>query len=434
MRNLENFFNPKTIAIVGASDHSEKVGGILFRKALKSKCNIIPVNPKHDKLLGVKCYSKISEFKESIDLAVIAIPAPFVSAELEECGRKGIKNVILITAGFSEIGNISGEKQIFDLAKKYGINLLGSNCFGIFNPNLKLDLTFAATTPKKGKVALISQSGALWSYVSDFSAGLKGKSSFGFSGFVSLGNMTDLSFSDFIEYFSKDKATKSIVLYVERLKDGKKFIEICKKTKKKIYAVKAGSSEEGSKAAFSHTASLATDYEIYSGAFKQAGVVLCNSLLEAFEKASGKKIALSNKHKEKIGKKIFILTNAGGAGALLSDYLSAKGFELVSNENFKNPLDILGTASGSDYFNNLDKIKNMDFYDSIIVLLTPQSMTEIMKTAEVIANFKRLTGKEIVALFLGGKSVSKANKILKEENIPYFNTLEEARISLEPKF
>src|SRR3989344_2454235 len=345
MRNLENFFNPKTIAIVGASDHSEKVGGILFRKALKSKCNIIPVNPKHDKLLGVKCYSKISEFKESIDLAVIAIPAPFVSAELEECGRIGI---------------ISGEKQIFDLAKKYGINLLGSNCFGIFNPNLKLDLTFAATTPKKGKVALISQSGALWSYVSDFSAGLKGKSSFGFSGFVSLGNMTDLSFSDFIEYFSKDKATKSIVLYVERLKDGKKFIEICKKTKKKIYAVKAGSSEEGSKAAFSHTASLATDYEIYRGAFKQAGVVLCNSLLEAFEKANGKKIAFSNKHKIKIGKKVFIITNAGGAGALLSDYLSAKGFELVSNDNFKNPLDILGTASGSDYFNNLDKIKNMD--------------------------------------------------------------------------
>ena len=421
-KNLGVFFAPKSIALIGASENETKVGGILLKKLIASKLKIVPVNPNHEKILGIDCYKNIQDYSKNIDLAIIAIPSLFVPGALNECGKKGIKEVIIISAGFSEIGNVKGEQELLAIARKYGIRFIGTNCFGICNPFKNLDTTFSKVMPKKGNIAFISQSGALWSYVSDFSIDISG---LGFSGFVSLGNMVDLEFADFIEYFSKDKKTKSIVLYMEKLKDGKKFMKVCKSCKKPIYAVKAGSTEQGSRAAFSHTASLASDYEIYKGAFKQSKVILCDSLLQAFEKASGKKlIKESGNESIKIGRKTFILTNAGGAGALLSDYLSQKGFSVVQK-----PLDILGTASGSDYFNSLEKIKDKDFYDSILLILTPQSMSEIKKTAQVIVNFKQQTGKVLVPLFLGGKSMKEANEIFDKEGIVYFNTLEEARNS-----
>ncbi len=418
MESLKEFFNPKTIAVIGASDHEEKVGGILSKKIMESKAKLIPINPKHEEIFGIKCYKNILDYSGKIDLAIIVIPSLFVVGAMNECAKKNIKNVIIVSAGFSEIGNTKGEQELIEIANKNNIRFIGPNCFGICNPYRELDTTFSATGPKKGNIAFISQSGALWSYLSDFC----GDKKIGFSGFVSLGNMGDLGFNDFIEYFSEDKNTKNILLYVEKLKDGKKFIKACKKCKKPIYAIKAGSSEVGSKAAFSHTASLASDYEIYRGAFKQAGVILCDSLLEALEKMTGKKIIDVKPNSVVIGKKVFIITNAGGAGALLSDYLSKKGFEVV-----KQPWDIIGTATGSDYFNALEKIKAETFYDSILVLLTPQSMTEIKKTAEAITTFRDFTKKSVVALFLGKEAVGEATPIFEEAGIPYFNTLEEAR-------
>ncbi|MDP1728995.1 MAG: CoA-binding protein, partial [archaeon] len=361
MIDIKKFFNPRTIAVIGASDHSEKVGGILSQKIRDSKATLVPINPNHEQIFGVKCYKNVLDYKGTIDLAIIAVPSLFVVGALNECATKKIKDVIIISAGFSEIGNVRGEQELRDVAKKNDINFIGPNCFGIFNPYKNLDATFSASTPVKGDIAFISQSGALWSYIADFSL----EKNIGFSGFVSLGNMGDLEFSDFIEYFSKDSKTKSIILYIEKLKDGKKFISACRKCKKPIYVIKAGSSEEGSKAAFSHTASLASDYEIYKGAFSQAGVILCDSLIGAVEKIKKKEFVVRRKDSFRIGKKVFIITNAGGAGALLADYLSKKGFEIV-----RGPLDILGTATGSDYFNALEKIKNETFYESIIVVLT----------------------------------------------------------------
>lgn len=419
--DFSSFFNPKSIALIGASEMEEKVGGILMKKLITSKIKLIPINPKHDEILGIKCYKSVLDYTKGIDLAIIAIPANFVALALEECGKKKIKSVIIISAGFSEVGNTGGENQILEIASKYGIKILGPNCFGICNPSKNLDTTFSTTMPKKGNIGFISQSGALWSFISDFSA----NSEFGFSSFVSLGNMAQLEFPEFIEYFSKDKKTKSIVLYIEKLKNGRKFLNVCKKSKKTIYAIKGGESEKGSAATFSHTASLASDYLIYRGAFKQAGVIICDTPEEAFQKASGKKIISKKIIETKIGKRVFILTNAGGAGALVSDYLSQKGFEIIEKS-----WDIIGTASGSDYFNALEKLKNKDSFDSIIVILTPQSMTEIKKTADVIVNFKTQTGRTIVPLFLGGKVMAVANKIFKEAGIPYFNTLSDARTSL----
>jgi len=420
---LTKFFNPKNIALIGASDHIDKVGGVLMKKLLGFNGEIIPINPKHSKIFGFKCYNSVGEYRGKIDLAIIAIHSEFVSYTLEECGKKGIKNIIIITAGFSEVGNIDGEKQILNIARKYGIRILGPNCFGICNPSLNLDLTFAATMPKSGDIAFVSQSGALWSFISDFSVG-----KFGFSGFASLGNMADLDFSDFIEYFSKDAKTKSIVLYVEKLKDGKKFIEVCKKCKKPIFVVKAGSSKEGEKAAFSHTGSLATDYEIYRGAFKQAEIMLCSGLEEAFEKAGKKEFVFSVKQRINLGKNTFIITNAGGAGALVSDYVSEKGIKLVGRGT-KNPMDILGTAKSEDYNTALENMGCIDC-DSVIVIVTSQSMTDLENIAKVVCNFKKVSGKNVIGLFLGGKSVESSLDILKKAGVSGFGTFKEFRDAL----
>ena len=281
---LEQFFYPKTIAVIGASDNPEKVGYALMRNLFRFKGKIIPINIKRDKVMNIQAYRSVLKYKKDIDLAIIAIPKELVNDVLEQCGKKEIKHVIIISAGFSETGDDKEEKRILETAKKYNINFLGPNCFGVCNPYLNLNTTFAREIPKQGEVAFISQSGALWSYISDYL-----KKRVGFSGFVSLGNMAQLSFDRFLEYFIDDKNTKAIVLYIEKIKHGRNFLRIAKKSKKPIYVIKAGKSKEGMKAAISHTGSLATDYNIYKGVFKQAGIELCDSLLEAFEKASKKR-------------------------------------------------------------------------------------------------------------------------------------------------
>ena len=413
---LDKFFSPKSIAIIGASNHTEKVGGILMKKALKSKCEIIPINPSHLEIFGVKCYKDINNYNGDIDLAVIAIPKDFVYQSIEEIGKKGIKNVIIVSAGFSEVGNNKDEKKIVEIAKKYGIKFIGPNCFGICNAYVNLDLTFAMETPKKGNIAFVSQSGALWSYLADLD--------YGFSGYVGLGNMADLEFCDFVEHFSNDENTKSIILYIEKLKNGKEFIETCKNAVekgKKIYAVKAGKSEAGEKATFSHTASLASDYEIYKGAFKQAGIILCSTIEEALFMASGKKIWLENKNtnnKIKFDKEVYIITNAGGAGALMSDYLYEKGIKIIADK------DIIGTALSENYLAALEEAGKQT--NNILVVLTCQSMSDVNETAQVIADFKNKTGKNVAALFLGDKSVRVANDIFKNNDVVYFNNFSDA--------
>lgn len=414
LNKMNSFFEPKSIALIGASDHKEKVGGILMEKLLNYQGRLIPVNPNHESVLGIKCYSTVKDYKEPIDLAVIAVPSKIVQNVLEQCGEKKIKSVIIISAGFSEIGNNKLEEQLLKISKRWKINILGPNCFGICNPEKNLDTTFSATTPNKGDVAFISQSGALWSYISDFSI-----NKFGFSGFASLGNMAGLGFSEFIEYFSKDKSTKAIVLYIEKLKDGKEFMSICKNSPKPIYAVKAGSSEKGSEAAFSHTASLASDYRIYKGAFKQSNVNLCSSITEAFEKASGKKLGRKNSAtiKEAENKRAIIITNAGGAGALISDYAEKLGIKIIEK-----PIDLLGTALADDYKNALEKIDSRKDCDSVIIIFTPQKMSEPEKTARTIIEFKNSIGKQklIISYFLGGEKVQRAANLLRKEGVICF--------------
>lgn len=409
MKEVSGFFNPKSIAVIGASNDENKVGGILFKKLQNFKGRVYAVNNSTHLVQGKNAFRTIEDIQEKVDMAIIAIPAEFVLGILEECGRKNVKSAIVISAGFAEIGKKEEEEKLLDIARKHGIRLLGPNCFGIFNPELNLDCTFSAITPERGNIAFISQSGALWSYVAELD---------GFSGFVSLGNMADLAFEDFIEYFSEDKKTKSIILYVEKLKNGKRFIEACRKCKKKIYAIKAGKSESGTKAAISHTGSLATDYEVYKGAFKQAGVELYESLEEALSKA-GIKIKEEKKGKLKIGE-VSIVTNAGGAAALASDYLADAGIKIKSLK------DVLGTGLSEDYLKAINQAKSKN----ILVVLTPQYMTEVMETAEVLISSKN-AGKNIIALFLGRQSVAKAAEILEKNKILCFTNLEDFRGALK---
>jgi len=407
-KTLKNFFNPETIAVVGASDNPKKVGYALMKKLMKFKGRVIPINVKHEKIFGKKAYKRVVDFKGKIDLAIIAIPALFIKNVLKDCGNKKIKNVIVISAGFSEIGNYKLEKEIIRIAKKYKMNLLGPNCFGIANLYKNLDTTFSKASVKKGDIAFISQSGALWSYIADIST-LK---NIGFSGFVSLGNMADLDFSDFIEYFGKDNKTKKIILYVEKIKNGKKFIKACKvakKFKKEIIAIKAGKSKKGKEATISHTGSLATDYEIYKGVFKQANVKLVDSLSLAF--------GFKNNFKSKISqiknKNLIIITNAGGAGALLADFFSEKN-------NVEKIKDLIGTALAGDYKRVIKKI-NQRKYDFIITVLTPQTMSQPEETAKVLVDYKFKN--KIIAFFLGDKSIKQAKRILEKNEIPCFTNI-----------
>ena len=384
-----------------------------MEKSILSGCKIIPINPKHDSISQIKCYKSLMDYPGKIDLVVIAVPEEFVLSVMEECAKKEVRDVIIISAGFSEAGNIKLEQEITNFATHNGIRFVGPNCFGIFNSKVHLDLTFSAEISHHGDIAFVSQSGALWSYVSDLGIGI--------SKFVGLGNMADLEFSDFINYLANDKETKKIILYIEKIKKGKEFIEACKlavKRGKKIYAIKAGKSKEGERATFSHTASLASDYEIYRGAFKQSGVVLCETIEEAIEKASEKTIELKEKSVKL--REVDIITNAGGAGALVSDYLSEKNIKINSLR------DILGTALAEDYSKALESTQAKE----VIVVLTPQSMSEITKTAKLIVDFEKKSKKKIVALFLGKISVKGQHLLFEKNNISYFNDLRSFKNSL----
>lgn len=401
-KELKNFFYPKTIAVIGASPIGGKVGNTLIKKLKKFSGKVIPVNIHKEIIEGKESYKSVKEYKKNIDLAIIATPAKTVPGILKKCGRKGIRNIIVISSGFAEAGNKRLEKKIIKIAKRKKITLLGPNCFGTTEPYSGLDCTFSNTTPKRGNIAVISQSGALWSYISDLE--LKGK---GFSGFVSLGNMAQLDFPDFIEYFNKDKETKKIILYMEKIKDGKRFIEVCRKSKKEILVVKAGQTEEGTRAVISHTGSLATDYAVYKGIFNQAKIRQVDSLAEA--------VGIKKQEiKIKAGKRVYIITNAGGSGALVTDYCKRKKLKLIG----KSPLDLLGTASAEKYKIALEGVaKKKEYFDIVIVILTPQQMSQPLETAKEIINFKHKTKKQVLPIFLGEKSVRKAKNLLEKNKI-----------------
>ncbi|MDD2654960.1 MAG: CoA-binding protein, partial [Candidatus Omnitrophica bacterium] len=270
---INSFFSPSSVAVIGASRHPGKVGYEVLRNISNKKIKVYPVNPAAKVIMGEKVYASVLDIKGVVDLAVVCIPAEFVPQVVEECGKKNIKNIIIISAGFSEVGQHGKEMEdkVLKIAKKYKIRMVGPNCLGVIVPKSELNASFFSDIPCVGETAFISQSGALGVAILDWSL----KSNFCFSGFVSVGNMADVSFSELIEYFGNDKNTKVIALYIESVKKGKEFMEVCRKVSKKkpIIILKAGETEEGVKAASSHTGALAGNYKVYEAAFKQFGAV-----------------------------------------------------------------------------------------------------------------------------------------------------------------
>jgi len=319
-----DIFYPQSIAVVGASSEHNKVGYALFRNLLDFPGRLYPVNPKRAEILGRKVYRSIASIADNVDLAVIAVPAHIVPGVIEEAGEKGVKLAVIISAGFKEIGEegMILEERVIQIANKYNIRLVGPNCLGIILPHKKINMTFDPATPKPGHLAFISQSGAVISTVVDWSL----QEDIGLSAIISVGNQADLGFDEFLKFARDDTDTKTIVLYIEEIKDGRAFMNVVKEVAKKkhIIAIKSGASKKGQKAAASHTGSLAGSYEVYMAAFKQSKVIPTHSLKEAFQ--IGELLASEDYPK---GNRAIIITNAGGFAVLASDYAEKYGIQVI---------------------------------------------------------------------------------------------------------
>jgi len=435
---LEAFFNPKSIAVIGASREPRKVGHRILRNILDYgfKGEIYPVNPNAEEVLGCRCYKSILDIPSEVDLSIIAVPAKIVPSVAEQCGVKGVKGIVVISAGFSETGREGArlEKELLGICRKYGMRMQGPNCLGIINTASRLNASFAATNPPRGKIAFVSQSGALGSTILNWAI----QNNIGFSSFISLGNETDLNAADFLEALSEDEETKVIGLYIEGVKNGRRFIEVSEKLtrKKPVIALKAGTTDVGMRAVSSHTGALAGSDAAFSAAFKKAGILRADTLEELFN------LVLSfEKQPLPKGKRVLIVTNGGGPGVLAADACEKKGLDLPSLEHsireqlrrklpphasVNNPVDVLGDADEERYRIALDAGLKSSRVDGIIVILTPQAMTPIEKIAQVLAEIKETSKKPIIAAFMGIPNDSPAIKTIREKGIPNYEYPETA--------
>ena len=433
--SLDKFFNAKSVAVIGASRKSGTVGNSIlanFKETFKGK--IYPINPKAKKILGIPSFDSVTKIKGNIDLAVIAVPAKIVPLVLEECGEKKIPSAIIISSGFSEIGNTELEKTVQSVAKKQNIHLIGVNCLGIYDPYSKIDSLFLPSRkmgkPKKGNIAFISQSGAVGSVVLDWIA----SEGFGISKFVSYGNATDIDEADLIEYLGNDKDTKVICAYIEGTKDGKKLMRTAKKVSKKkpILVLKAGKTTAGSAAVSSHTGSMAGSDNVYDAAFRQSGMIRVSSVEEMFDFAR----VLSEQPVPK-GNQILTVTNGGGFGVLATDSIIENGLrlaELSDNSKTKikktlpsyarvhNPLDLVGDADPHRYKIALDAIKRDKNVDAVLCITLFQTVSLEPKVVDYIIDFSKKSKKPIVVCSAGGPFVQKQRKGLEKAGIPSYET------------
>jgi len=428
---MREFFYPKSIAVIGATPKKGKVGYSLIENLKQFRGKVYPINPNHTNVLGLKCYPSIKDVKDDIDLAVIAVPNVIVPKVLKECGEKGVRAVVIISAGFKEVGNIELENEVYEISKRYDMRIIGPNCLGMMNTENNLNATFGKIFPDKGHIAVISQSGAILDSILDVSKEL----GIGMSKVVSVGNKVDIQESEILKYLIEDKETKIIAMYIEGLKD-RRFFDVAKEVSKKkpIIVLKSGRTKKGKRVASSHTGSLAGEDEIYNALFEQTGIIRVDrfdQLINLMFLFSTQPLLRSNR--------IGILTNAGGFGVISADACEKSNLDLPkfekrtvkklksflpSSSNFDNPLDIIGDADPERYKKSIDSLIEDKNIDGLLIILTPQEMTEPMEVAKEIVNIN--SNKTIVTSFVGGKSVTKAVKYLLEHNIPSFESPEKA--------
>lgn len=429
--DLKNFFNPQSIAIVGASETEGKVGNAVANNVLKLgyQGKVFLVNPGHQQMFGQKCYLDLESIPEKVDLALVAVPAQFVLDVIKKASEK-VKNFVVISAGFAETGleGYAREHELLRLAEERSLNILGPNCLGFIIPSLGLNASFAGGMPEPGSIAFVSQSGALAVALMDIAK----KERMGFSHLISIGNKMQLGEAELIEYLMEDKRVKVIGLYLEGIKDGKKFMEAAAQAagKKPIVIIKAGKTEKAQKAIASHTGAMAGSDEVMGKAFERLGIVRADNLENFIDLL--KFISLSRAPKE--NKKVAVITNAGGPGVLTTDSFLGKEIELAEisekgkkalrkflpeESSVENPIDLLGDAREDRYEMALQVLEKEDI-GSILAVLTPQDQTPVEKIAEKIAQFRKKTKKGVAAVFLGGERIRRALDIFRLNSINNF--------------
>ncbi|MFQ6084947.1 MAG: acetate--CoA ligase alpha subunit [Candidatus Bathyarchaeia archaeon] len=432
-QDLRFLFEPRTVAVIGASRKPGKVGHEVLRnlRACGFSGRLFPVNPNARSILGFRCYPSVIDVDEDVDLAVMIVPAQKAVSLAGECGKKGVRGLLVISSGFREVGRKGAEleRQLLSTCREYDMRMVGPNCLGIIDTLTPLNASFAATMPLKGQIAFMSQSGALCTSVLDWSKG----EGIGFSRFISLGNKADLNEVDFMNVLAEHRETRVIITYLESIEEGSRFLSVAEKTtrKKPIVALKSGRSSKAARAASSHTGALAGHFAAYEAAFKQGGILVAQAIEELFDLA----LALSTQPIPR-GRDVAIITNAGGPGVVAVDACASYDLDLarLSSETTAtlrkgllpaastyNPIDILGDADAKRYRLACEAALADENVDGIIVLLSPQAMTEPEKTARHLVQLKRkFPKKPILTSFMGGDMVRRAIGILRKGGIPSF--------------
>ena len=438
MNTLKNIFEPDTVAVIGASNNEGSVGYALISNMIGSgfKGTVYPINFKHKSIYGVRSYAKLNDTRDEIDLAIIATPSATVPDLVKQCGEYGVKGIVIISAGFMEAGT-EGRKMtetILNYAREYNMRIIGPNCLGFIRPSIKLNASFANKMALPGKIAFISQSGALCTAILDWSV----EKNVGFSYFVSIGSMIDVGFHDLIDYFGNDPNTKSIVIYMESLTYTRKFMSAARAfaRTKPIIVLKAGKSDAGAKVALSHTGTLAGNDLAFEAAFRRAGIIPVDTIEELFNAAQ----ALAMQPRPK-GNRLAIVTNAGGPGVLATDHLIKHQGQLaqLSDTTIEtlnqvlpaawshgNPVDVLGDAGATRYMEACEAVLLDENVDGVLVILTPQAMTKADEIGREIVNLRSATSKPILASWMGEKDVDEGIDILEEGRVPVFRIPENA--------
>lgn len=431
-------FNPRAVAVIGASSKPEKIGYQILNNIIAGgfSGDIIPINPKDTEVLGYKAYPSVKDAPGPVDLAIISIPAPHVLSALEECAEKGIKSIALITSGFAEVGNIEGEQKIKDLVDRHGMSLIGPNILGMVYTPSKLNASFGPKDILPGKIAFISQSGALAISLMGWTVMEK----IGLGSLISLGNKADVEEKELIEYFNDDNNIQVVLIYMEGIKDGRKFMQT--KVKKPVITLKVGRSQRGAKAAASHTGSLSGSDKIYDAAFNQLGILRADSFTQAFDWARAFSLPLPK------GKETLIITNGGGIGVSATDECEAAGIHLLEDPDWleekfrstmpsfgstKNPIDITGQGHAKQYRDAVRVAFTEERINTAIILYCETAVTNPLEIAKGIEEEYKSSNrnKPLVVAMVGGERSREALHYLNEQHIPAFGSVNEAVSALK---
>jgi acetyltransferase len=443
LTDLNSLFNPKSVAIIGASKSPGKIGNVIVKNMISCayQGKVFPINPKEPEIEGLVCYPSVDKTPEPAEMAVLAVPAARSLEIAEMCGKSGVRHLVAITAGFKETGRdgLELERKLLEICRNYKMRMLGPNCVGLMDTHTPINASFAAGYPLKGEIAFISQSGAMVLSILDWSF----RTGLGFSKFVSLGNKADLTEAHFIEDAAEDPNTRVILCYIEDVEDGSHFIEVARRAvkKKPIIILKSGTSQAGAQAASSHTGALAGSDLAYETAFKQCGVIRAREMSELFDLA----VAFAKQPVPR-GQRVAIVTNSGGPGIVATDNIEQKNLSMArftketidalreylpAESNIYNPVDVLGDAKADRFRFSLERVLADPGVDSAVVLICPTAVSEPLETAQAMLEMRQAyPDKPVFAAFMGGEKLAEGAQALSQAQIPCFTFPEPAITSI----